>query len=402
MYPMRILTLSTLFCGILCTPLFVFAQTQGVETQEEIDTAIKKAMENPWVQDALKQKAEAEKIMEDAKKLQKDYDKFVEDKTAEILTPEEVQKKVLSDYLDVKVSPQNPGPNEQITITIESYLADLRKATIKWLVNGKIASQGLGQTVFRFPNGSSGKTTSVSVSIITNTGDAIERSFSFTPVGVAILWEAGTYTPPFYKGKALMVPQAQVRVAAVPDIGNATSPFGAGNLVYTWEKNGLVHENASGYGKNVFSFTGPTPFNGIDVRVRVSSLDDTMNSEMRVTVPLSRPFILFYEKHPLLGILYNNPLSDKFTLNKQEFSISAEPYFFSNEESEYSTLRYNWAVNGKTVQSSGRTLTFRNDTGAKGESAVSLSMRGIKQTSQSASRDLKVHLGEENSGRPAF
>ncbi|MEK7569074.1 MAG: hypothetical protein AAB497_03095 [Patescibacteria group bacterium] len=380
-------------------PFFIFAQTQ---TQDEIDAAYQEALKDPRMQDALKLREEADAIMLDAEKYKKDLSDFVDERTKQILTPEEVQKKVLSDYLDVKVSPQNPGPNEQITITIESYLADLRKATIKWLVNGKVASQGLGQTVFRFQNGSSGKTTSVSVSIVTNTGDAIERGFSFTPVGVAILWEASTYTPPFYKGKALMVPQAQVRVAAVPDIGSATNPFGAGNLVYTWEKNGLVHEGSSGFGKNVFSFTGPTPFNGIDVRVRVSSLDDTMNSEMRVSVPLSRPFILFYEKHPLLGVLYNKPLSDKFTLDKQEFSISAEPFFFSNEESEYSTIRYNWAVNGNTVQSSGRTLTFRNDTGAKGESAVSLSMRGIKQTSQSASRDLKVRLGEESSERPTF
>ena len=90
-------------------------------------------------------------------------------------------------------------------------------------------------------------------------------------------------------------------------------------------------------------------------------------------------------------------------MGKKEISLSAEPYFFSNEDSEYATLRYNWAVNGSTVQSYGRTLTLRNETGEKGDSLVSLSMRGLTKTSQSASQELKVHLDEEGSaGRPTF
>lgn len=420
MYHLRIFASIALLCGTLCTPVFAFAQTtQGVETQEEIDAALKAAMNDPTVQEALKKatgwektateaadaaKEAAAAAMESAKKLQKDYDKFIEEKTKEImLSPEEIQKKTFSDYLDVKINPANPGSYEQVSISIESYLTDLQKAIIKWSVDGKTVSHGRGRQTFSFQNGGPGKTTFVSVSVSTNSGSVFTKDFSFTPVGITILWEANTYTPPFYKGKALMVPQAQIRVAAVPDTGSAISPFGTGNMVYTWEKNGLVHEGSSGFGKNVFSFTGPTPFNEIDVRVSVSSLDDSMNSEMRVFVPLARPLILFYEKHPLLGILYNKPLKGDFSLGKKEISLSAEPYFFSNEDSEYATLRYNWAVNGSTVQSYGRTLTLRNETGEKGDSLVSLSMRGLTKTSQSASQELKVHLDEEGSaGRPTF
>lgn len=400
MYPLRTALLSTLFCGILCTPLFVFAQTDL--TQAEMDAALQLIASSTEMQAAQKTLQEAQKAAEGAQKLQAEIDKFIEEKTQQILAPSEIQKKAISDYLDIKVSPQTPGPNESVKITIESYLADLYKATMTWSLDGKIVEKGLGKMVFNFQNGPSGKTTRVSVTVTTNTGYTLTKEFSFTPVGITILWEADTYTPPFYKGKALMIPQAKVRVAAVPDTVSAGT-LGAGNFVYTWKKNDTVWADASGYGKNVFSFVGPIPLSKIDVRVAVSSLDDSTKSELRVNVPLSRPFILFYEKHPLLGVLYNRPLDAEYTLSKKEFSISAEPYFFSNEDPRTPTLKYNWEINGKTVQKHSRTITIRNDTGAKGDSSVLLAMRGITKTFQKASQKLKVHTeGVETTDRPTF
>lgn len=387
MSPLRTLALSTLFCGILCTPLFVFAQVPQM-TPEQI------AANQTATNSAEAQEAETKKLQQQITKYESDLQKLIEEKTKQILTPAEIEKKAIGDYLDIKVNPKSPGPNEPVRITIESYLSDLQKATMEWSLNGKVVSRGIARTVFNFQNGPSGKPTVVSVTITTNMGKVITKEFSFSPVGVTILWEADTYTPPFYKGKALMVPQARVRVAAVPDTAS-TGTLGAGNLVYTWEKDGTVYTSASGYGKNVFSFVGPIPLTQTNVRVTVSSMDDTMNSEMRVYVPLSRPLILFYEKHPLLGILYNKPLSTEFSLDKKEFSISAEPYFFSNEDSETPTIKYGWAVNGSSVQNYGREITLRNDAGIKGDSAVSLAMRGINRTFQNASRDLKVHFADE-------
>lgn len=410
MYPLRTLALSTLLCGVLYTPLFTFAQTiQPAEDEltAQIEAGVLAAQQaiasSTQMQAAQKAAQDAQKAMEDAKKLQTDIDKFIEEKTKQILAPSEIQKKAVSDYLDVKINPKSPGPNESVRISIESYLTDLYKATMTWSLNGKVVEKGLGKMVFNFQNGPSGKTTRVSLAVTTNTGNTITKEFSFTPVGITILWEADTYTPPFYKGKALMVPQARVRVAAVPDTVNSGSPLGAGNLVYTWEKNDTVWADASGYGKNVFSFVGPIPLSKIDVRVAVSSLDDSTKSELRVNVPLSRPFILFYEKHPLLGVLYNKPFGTEYALGKKEFSISAEPYFFSNEDPRTPTLKYNWEINGKKVQKHSRTLTIRNDTGAKGDSSVLLTMRGIAKTFQNASQKLKVHTeGTETSDLPTF
>lgn len=329
--------------------------------------------------------------------------KLLEEQQQQYSRVSEIQKGALGGYLDVKVNPPIPGPNVPVQITIESYLTDLYKANISWSLNGTVLLRGLGKNTFSFQNGPSGETTYVSLSIITNTGETVYKSFSFTPVGVTIMWEADTYTPPFYKGKAMMTPQANVRIIAVPEKTTIGDPLGAGNLVYGWKKGDYIDNVASGYGKNVYSFAGPPPLTIEKITLNVSSVDDSAQSEMQIYLPQVRPFILFYEKDPLLGVRYDKPFDTETTLNKKELSVSAEPYFFSNERGEAPTLRYSWSVNGKTVQNYGRTITLRNDNGVKGASLVSLSMRGITQTFQTAKKELKVNLKESStSSRSIF
>lgn len=325
-------------------------------------------------------------------------DQLLNDRTQAAAKQTELQKSTVGAYLDVKVFPATPGPDESVQITIDSYLTDLYKARITWSLNGTVLLRGLGKTTFTFQNGPSGQTTYVSLSFTTNTGEIVTKDFSFTPVGVTIMWEADTYTPPFYKGKALLSPEATVRVIATPDITTKGSPFGAGNLVYSWKKDD--YPASTGYSKNVYSFISSKPLNNTKITLDVSSVDDSSQSEMQIYLPLVHPFILFYEKDPLLGVQYNKPFDTETTLNKKEFSISAEPYFFSNESTESGsspTIRYTWSVNGKDIQNSGRTITLRNDTGVDGSSLISLSMRGIIKTFQSASKDLQVNFKSVNS-----
>lgn len=373
MYSMRIIVLSALLGGIVAAPVFAFAQTATTTAEQP--------------------KSE----------LQQQIDQLISDRMKFMPSLSEVRAKSIRDYLDIKTVPQNPGPLETVRVSVESYLSDLNKATIVWSLNGKVLDRGIGKKSFSFQNGPSGKTTRLTISITTNGGEYITKELSWNPVGLTILWEADTYTPPFYRGKALLSSQANVRAVAIPDNTDGQNALSAGNFVYIWEKDGAVVSDVSGYAKNSFSFTAPKPYGDAKVKVRASSVNSAINSETRVDLSLSQPFILFYEKSPLLGVLYNQPFGADTTLSKKEFSVNAEPYYFSNETSETSTLVYDWAVNGKSTQNYGRTITLRNDTGAKGDSVVSLAMHGLKQTFQMANSDLRVHFtGGETSGRPIF
>lgn len=365
-------------------PLFSFAQTVATTTADQPDPI-----------DIAREKAHAES----ARLLQN----FLSDQMKKIPSAADIRTNSIRDYLDIKTTPKNPGPSEKVTVSVESYLTDLNKATISWSLDGKTVERSVGKKTFSFQNGPSGKTTRLAISIVTNTGESIVKELSWNPVGLTILWQADTYTPPFYRGKALLSAQANVRAVAIPDNTGGQNALSAGSLVYVWEKDGTNVSEASGYGKNSFSFLGPKPYESANVKVRASSINDTVSAETRIDVSLSQPFILFYEKHPLLGVWYNRPFGTDITLNRKEFSISAEPFFFSNETSDTPTLRYDWAVNGNAVQNYGHTIVLRNDAGTKGDSVISLAMRGLRQTFQSGSQELRVHfMGEESASRPTF
>jgi len=369
MYRKRTLLLRALFSGFLFAPFFASAQIAGDTTYQNL------------------------------------LDKLLQDRNQTLSVPSEIQKSTVGGYLDVKTNPPTPGPNAPVQMTIESYLTDLYKANISWSLNGTVLSRGAGRTSFDFQTGPSGQTTYVSVTIITNTGEVITRNFSFTPVGVTIMWEADTYTPPFYKGKALLTPEANVRVVAIPEVAGIANPLGPGDLIYNWKKNDQIDSFASGAGKNSYSFVGPKPLSNTKISLAVSTIDDSAQSEMKISLPFAMPHILFYEKDPLLGILYNKPFDNQADLTKKELSLSAEPYFFSNQPLEGATtptLKYAWSVNGKEVKNYGRIITLRNDTGTSGSSLVSLSVRGVTQTFQTSKKDLKVNFKEEKSSSLPF
>lgn len=370
---------------ILCCPFFVSAQTGLVGDPNTIST--------PTVTTTAEQpKTDYEMQLE----------KFISDQQQRMPNIDDVQKDSVKQNLDIEISPQNPGPGESVQINIQSYLTDLNRANMTWTLNGKVLQKGIGKTSFSFQNGPSGQTTRLSISILTIEGDAVTKQLSWSPVGVTVLWEADTYTPPFYKGKALMTPQSRVRAIAIPDTNTGKSALSSGNLVYTWKKDGSVVSEASGYGKNSLLFIGPKPYGETNIRVQASSLSGSVNSEIRIDIPLSNPFVLLYENDPLLGVLYKKTLNPNITLSKKEFSISAEPYFFSYEAVENPSSAYMWSLNGQEIHNPSRLITLRNENGVAGTSRIALAARGVKQTFQNAGQSIMINFTADESTRTSF
>lgn len=318
------------------------------------------------------------------------------------INPQKIRTKAITDYLDVKANPQNPGPNETIHVNVESYLSDLNKATIRWSVNGKTIDHGIGKTAFSFKNGGAGVTTRLTISITTNAGENITKELTFSPVDIIVLWEANTYTPPFYKGKPLMTAQSSVRAVVIPNTATSKGALTASNLVFKWEKDGAVVKDSSGYNKNFFLFEAPKPYGEINLHVKISSLDDTARSDFAINIPLSKPIVLFYENRPLLGVLYNHPIDTNLALSAKEFSLKAEPYFFSNESPGQQINFYQWLMDGKLVGNSSRTITFRNDKDAEVRSAITFSAQGVKRTFQTAQQSVVIHFTPDQTSVPQF
>ncbi len=375
---------------VLTLPFFTFAQT--TLTEAEILELLRQTS-----QTTTSTAVQPPDLLEQLNALQLNSTKTLTDYTLQLVpTIRELRTKSAVDDIVIETAPKYPGPNETINAVVRGYLVDLNRATISWSINGRVVDQGVGKKTFSFQNSESGKTTTLTAVINTRDGIYIKKELSFTPMGATISWEADTYTPPFYKGKPLLSPEARVRVIVFPDTGTP------GNFVYEWEKDTTSIVSASGYGKNSFSFSGPIPFGETGVRVHVSSLNKTQKSTKKINLTLSQPFILFYENHPLLGVWYNFPIYTNLTIAKKELSISAEPYFFSNETTEKPTFLYNWSLNGSTVGNPGRIITLRNEQGEKSSSSIALAIRGLAQTFQLASRSITINFVADESARPSF
>jgi hypothetical protein len=244
----------------------------------------------------------------------------------------------------------------------------------------------------------------LNINITTQNGESITKSLAWTPVGLTILWQADTYTPPFYRGKALLSAQAAVKVIAIPDNSSSKNALSAGNLAYVWKQDGVNVTSASGYAKNSFTFPAPIPSKVTSVKVLASSMDGSASTEKQINLSLSDPFILFYENSPLLGVWYNQPIGSTYSLSKKEFTVSAVPYFFSNTHTDSPVVNYNWTINGSPVNNAGPSITLRNSAGLAGDSLVTLAADGITKVFQSATQSLVVHFtnNDDTSSQPSF
>lgn len=309
------------------------------------------------------------------------------------LSSQSIAQNAIAEYLKVQFSPQRPKPGETVRVSAESYLVDLSKATIAWSVNGKVIERAIGQTTFSFQVGASGATTRLGILITAPTGGEVYKEYGFNPLGLTLLWEADTYTPPFYKGKPLASYQSRVRAIAIPDAMNTKDAVRADSLSYVWRQNGYAVPEASGYAKNSYTFTAPRPYEDMRISASASPLVGGAQSEFSLALPIANPFVLFYEDNPLLGVRYGRPLAGAFSLAEEDVSVRAEPFFFSNERGEVPLFSYTWELNGKEVQNYGRSMLLRNTERATGESLLTFGMRGTVKTFQSASQSLRIKFG---------
>ncbi|MEI6494591.1 MAG: hypothetical protein WCO03_00830, partial [bacterium] len=55
--------------------------------------------------------------------------------------------------LITNIKPANPGPNENVSISLVSFEANLDQSNITWKVNGKEERSGVGERNFNFRTG---------------------------------------------------------------------------------------------------------------------------------------------------------------------------------------------------------------------------------------------------------
>jgi len=284
------------------------------------------------------------------------------------------------------VIPENPAPKTAVTIRLESPLVDLASANIVWFVNGKKVKEGKDVRILDFTLPETGQT-KVEAQISSNDYGYIVKNFSFAPTLVEILYQANSFTPPFYKGKALIPPEGVVTLLAESAFKTSAGVIPARNLIYTWKKDGVIDGPNSGLGKNTYTYNnGRLGEDAPLIEVAVSSGGSSLRGNATFRVGSVQPEIIFYESNPLLGVMLNQKIPEDYFLNKQEITFVAYPYYFGGKNTEAEHLKYNWQISGSKVAPTGNSktlLTVRKPEG-KGASSVSLSLENHLRIFQAA------------------
>lgn len=305
----------------------------------------------------------------------------------------------ISNPVTVSLIPENPRPNDSVTVMIQSFSVDLDSALITWTVNGKKVASAVGQKSYSLNAGVLGSISRVDVSV-TSPGVSVTGSVIVRPADVSLLWESDTYTPPFYRGKALHSYNGSFRITAIPELmGSGGKMLDSKDLIYTWKKNGTIIADSSGYGKNQF-VSSQTSYlrEGEDVTVEVSAPRDTLVASRSITIRPTVPKILFYEKNGLYGELYNRALTSRFALSADEVTLTIEPYFFSISDKRASNMSYIWKLNNREVPdfTNESEITLRREDDQAGRSELSVVLQNRNKLLQGAKGDILITFDEKN------
>lgn len=298
-----------------------------------------------------------------------------------------------ADDIFIKLSPEIPGPNQSVNISLTSYSVDLDRSQISWSLNGKVSSSGIGRKTFSLTTGGIGAESRVSISVNTEVG-SLSRSISIIPGEIDLLWQVtDAYVRPFYKGKALPSPGATIKMVAMPNLGGGEKPS---NLVYQWSRNNKAAQADSGYGKNSFTFKNSYFDLTEKISVSASSVSGAAGAENKISVPIASPFVLLYEDRPLEGVRYERALSGFFNLSKEEVRIVAEPYNMTASERSGGNLSYDWKLNNEKSPGAledPSAIVLRSESGS-GLVNLSLVLSNLNKTLQSAGASLNVSFGQ--------
>lgn len=295
----------------------------------------------------------------------------------------------------IEMTPEFPGPNEDVTAKLTSSATDLNEKLITWTLNGIQKISKIGEKNFKFKTGNYGQTSIVNYTVKTDKG-MVSKTLRVKPSDVDIVWEVKGYTPPFYRGKKMYARQSLVVFTAFPHIiGSNGAEISPDKLVYKWRKNGSVVSESSGYGKNTFKIDGQILQKSLNISVEVSGLNDEV-AKGSVGVIQNDPLVIFYEKSPLLGIKFEKALTGNVIMQNKEIAVVASPYNFGETKSNSTNLNYEWFVNNKKINTSlhETSQTFRVQEETVGSSNISLHIKDSQKFLQTAKGNFQIQFGK--------
>lgn len=299
--------------------------------------------------------------------------------------------------INIELIPETPKAGDIVYASLTSYATDINVAVITWKVNGRTLKSGVGEKNFTFTVGGIGTKTTLGLTVVTREGETIEQSLVIKPAEIDLIWQSKSLVPPFYKGKAMFSHQNEITFVAIPHmIGSNGREIGVKNLVYRWKKNGSVVEEASGFGKNTYTFISPLISRPLNIEVEAYSPNDEGLALGYAYIAPTDPLVMIYKKDPTYGISFQKALLNSVELDgSKEATLIGVPLFFGATTPSDRALSYKWSINSAPIGNDpeSRTQTFRQKDGTSGSSRISLSIENAGKILQYGSSSFNLRFG---------
>jgi hypothetical protein len=289
----------------------------------------------------------------------------------------------LGSDVSINITPANPEPGQNITAEIKSYSLDINQSSIVWRYNGAVIASGVGKTRINTIAPSSNGGALLTATVSSAGSSPITTSINIKAASIDLLWEAvDSYTPPFYKGKALLSRNGIIRATAIPNINSPK------NLSFEWSRNGSVDLDISGYNKSSIVFKNETLKQQEDISVNATNGLFSGTSSLSL-VPDS-PEIITYQKQE--GFTdYSRGYREALSTAALGIVLRFEPYFFYIPKSISSNLSF--SIKNEDTSIYGSPEPNEIDLSApeiKGESNLDISINTIFYSLQNAASKFKI------------
>ncbi len=300
----------------------------------------------------------------------------------------------------ITVIPQHPRAFENVTVSVEDFSQDINTATISWSLSGKSVARGTGVKSYTFTTGALGSVSNLTVSI-----NGVTHTVSIRPADIDLIWQATTYVPTFYEGKALHTNQSILKIVAEPFfLSSQGTRLDPTTLIYNWKQNGKIMQGASGYGKQTLTVVPSVLAKPIDIEVTVTSKTGDYTATAQTTVEETLPEVVVYENSPLYGIQRQVALNNRVLNldNQAETALVAVPFFFSSSFDSLKSIAYTWTQNSSSINKNSNAIIFRAPADTTGSTQIAVRANNQKNLMQSGNASLSIQFDRTQSATPGL
>lgn len=257
---------------------------------------------------------------------------------------------LVPDPVSLSSSPTSPTPGQDFTVTASTPTFDRNTAVFSWIVDGRARPDlsGQGKNKISLKAGKIGSVTRVGLNVSTPQGQDGSAQVSVRVSDLTLTWFAETYTPKWYKGKALAIPDSVVNIVAHPEIVIGGRTFAPESLIYSWDF--ADQEKAlSGVGEQVFRIkTSLFPRDTHHIKVRVEDAQKQISQEKEIFLLSTKPKVVIYPSSPLGGPEVRSAPSVSIAPQEDTRDFVAEPFYLPVVSKQ--NLTYDWNVSGSKLK----------------------------------------------------